>query len=146
MVNQQKFNLCLRKSELDEIGTTGVYKFNINIPDLNLYDKYELYVKDFCVITATSHTFNMYHLNSNTLRLKDNYSSKSTASNGLSLSNDGTILSTVLSEVRYNQNTELQEIFNPQGYHNIWITDHTTNDITDTHEWFVNFVIIASKQ
>jgi hypothetical protein len=144
MIDKQKFNICLKKSELSTTTTAGVYSFALNIPELNNYRKFELLIKDYVVITASSITLNMYHLNSNTLRYKNAYSSKNSLNNNGSVMSDGTILATTSSEIRVYQGvSEPEEIFNPNGRHLIWNSDHATSAPVDTHDWFVNLLIIA---
>jgi hypothetical protein len=146
MSDKQKFNICLKKSELTSTGATGVYSFTLNIPELNNYRKFELLIKDYIVITATTVNHNMYQLNSNTLRYKNNYSSKNSSNNNSNVVNDGTILASITSEIRaYQGVSEPEEIYNPNGRHQIWNSDHATNAPVDLHDWFVNLLIIASN-
>lgn len=151
-MKEQRYNICLTKSELSSTAITGVYTFGLNIPDFSLHKKFKLYVKEFIVITPAGVNHNMFQLKSNTIRFINNWSSKGMTStapnyNNQNLLNNGDILISVISEVPYYISSgsfdDSLDIINPFGKHQIWVEDHSTNAPVDTHDWYVNLVIIG---
>jgi hypothetical protein len=142
-----KFIINVRKTDLNEIGSTHVFQLYINIPELRNYKVLKASIANFTAFkVALDTTPEEYILNSNTFNFINNYSTSGMKTSGVLSTNSTELISTYnqISNTYNDGDVYYPIINNINGMHNFWISN-SDRAIVSLHHWNFKLVIVGER-
>jgi hypothetical protein len=142
-----KFIINVRKTDLNQIGSTNVYQLYINIPELRNYKQLKANITGLTLIKSGSGGHGSeeeFILNSDTFNFINNYSTFNMSSTGVLSTNSNELVS-VHNNVSFldrDSDVYFPIVKNINGLHRFWITN-SSRTIIDANKWSFKIVIVG---